>query len=266
VQITRYARQDHTTLMRFLGHQERVHYHLDWQPLNQWLRDSENWVGLAWDGSKLVGAMAFSPAHRDTAWLRLLTVAKEDAHEIFQVTSRVVAAMAPHPWISGYLMQHGFDQTETVINLSRAAQPLTSINKAVVKVRGLHWGEATEVLTVDHMAFEALWQMRPIDLREAGRRSSHYTVACHNKKVIGYQLSMRYGQTMHLARLATLPEYQNRGVASALLYDLISHAEQQKIEWVTVNTQESNTSSRHLYERFGFQRDFHDMPIYSFKV
>jgi ribosomal protein S18 acetylase RimI-like enzyme len=134
---------------------------------------------------------------------------------------------------------------------------------APVRIRRPRRWENATVLAVDHAAFGPLWQMRAYDLREAGRRASHYTVAHDGNQMVGYQLSIRYGRSLHLARLAILPACQNQGVGSALVHDLLNFAEASGIEQVTVNTQHSNLSSQRLYQRMGFEPDGSSLPVYT---
>lgn len=275
--VSLYTRQNRRLVLRFVAAQPQVHYHLDWHPVAQWLLDPENIVGLLWQGKLLRGVMAFSPLHRQTTWLRLLALpfeGREEAFlllwntlaEILREQGKVVASMATYPWLEALLQGVGFTQRDTVINLVRPTQALPPFDLPPVKIRRLWFGEMLKVLAVDHAAFGAIWQMREADLREAGRRASLYTLAQDGKQIVGYQLSTRYGSALHLARLATLPEYQNRRIGSALVYKMLEYAQKTGVQVVTVNTQLSNEQSQRVYERFGFQRDEgNDLPIYSFE-
>lgn len=264
--------------MDFLGqHQDWVHRHLDWQGFRYWLRDPANWIYLLWDENQIHSVMAFCPPLGQATWLRMFGTHPQNQTanfmrlwEVYQTEAQgkihLVAVMASQAWLQDLLQEIGFEHTETVINLSRTAQAPPHPPPSEILVRPVRWREGRHVLAIDHAAFEAPWQIEDADLQSAGRRAYHYTVALIGGRLVGYQLSMRYGKTLHLGRLATLPDCRNLGVGSALLHDLASHAELWGIDWMTVNTQESNAASRHLYERFGFQRDYGDIPIYTFRL
>ena len=255
-----------------------MHRHLDWEPTPaDWLRDGKNTIALAWHNNILKGVIAFAPPQSGTTWLRLLALPNNDQREIFhqlwmhiqnllQPEVTLLAAMSTQFWIAPLLEEAGFAQRDMVINLVRPTQPLPGMRLADVNIRGLRLGEFPRVLAVDNTAFQPIWQMREKDLRAAGQRASYYKIAHNHEKVVGYQLSMRYGTSMHLARLATLPECQNQRIGSTLLYDLVKYSEAQGIKTVTVNTQISNTSSQALYYRADFERNNHDIPVYMLEL
>lgn len=272
--ITSFTRQARYDLLRLLDQHTQVHYHLDWESVRKWLNDPNNFIALAWHHDSLQGVMAFSPPHRNAMWLRLLALPRYTTEEIVFALWQHILELLPHPapklcalvmrpWLIPYLQKMGFVQTDTVINMVRQAQRLLYHPPETVKIRGLWLGESGRVLDVDHAAFGAMWQMRETELREASRRSNYYRVAVAGGQIIGYQLSTRYSGSMHLARLATLPQYQGRGIASQLVYDLLDYADRHQVDMVTVNTQLSNAASQRVYDRFGFERDHTDFPVFT---
>jgi ribosomal protein S18 acetylase RimI-like enzyme len=88
------------------------------------------------------------------------------------------------------------------------------------------------------------------------------TVAERDSAIIGYQLSTLYFDGGHLARLAVHPSAQGGGVGAALLHDLIQRFMRRGVGSITVNTQASNTRSQRLYQRFGFERNGYDLPVW----
>ena len=267
------TRHDHLTLLNFLDRQPDVHYHLDWQPVEEWLKDPEALTVLAWEEDLLVAAMAFTPPHGGTTWMRLLALPHYDRPEIFrglwaamrpllQGQTHLAASMIHRHWVAEVLAESGFTESDAVINLLRLQQPVPRVPLAPVQVRRPRRWETGTILAIDHAAFGPLWQMRAHDLREASRRASHYTVALDDGRIVGYQLSIRYGRSVHLARLAILPECQSQGVGSTLVHDLLNYAQDNNIEQVTVNTQRSNVGSQRLYHRMGFEPDGSSLPVF----
>ena len=271
--VSTLTRHDHSALLNFLDHQPDVHYHLDWESVEQWLRDSNTIAVLAREGDRVIGSMAFTPPHGGTTWLRLLALPFDNRLQVFGamwrsmqilLTGRVrtAAAMIHRQWVADTLADMGFLHIDSVINLARKQQPIPQMSLAPVRIRRPRRWELSSVLAVDHAAFGPLWQMRDHDLREAGHRATRYTVAHDGERLVGYQLSIRYGRSLHLARLAILPEAQNQGVGRALVHDLLNYAQSKGIEQVTVNTQHSNLNSQRLYERMGFEPDGSSLPVF----
>jgi ribosomal protein S18 acetylase RimI-like enzyme len=273
--IRNYQSSDRGRVLDFIFYQAQTHYHLDWEPVQAWLGDNQTLTLVACeDGGTLRGVMAFSPPNQYTAWLRLLGLSPDDPEAIFAALWEAayplliprlatISATVAEEWLPNLLEMVGFYQNDTVINLIRPRQPLPLVPPASVRIRGVRPWEISHVLGIDHAAFPPLWQMREPDLRAAGRRAHRYTVALNNAGIVGYQMAMRHDNNIHLARLATLPQHQNTGIATHLLIDLIQRADKWHVDTITVNTQLSNESSRHLYDRFGFERDYKDLPVYS---
>lgn len=275
VNISPLLRHYHYAVLHYVRRAPRSHQHLDWEPLAQWLHDPQNIGAMAWEGDELVGLMIFSPVHEHTSWLRLLVISYPDEKICFdelwafvwtQLQSQgaqALAAMSPQLWVKTRLLAVGFSLQETVINLYRSQgeslPPPVNTQVQIQKARGQDF---QAVLGVDWAAFAPLWQMRESDLREAIRRAHYYTLARLQDQVVGYQIAMRYGQAMHLARLATHPDYQNQRIGSALVVDLLRYADQSGAERLTVNTQNSNSFSQRIYQNYGFRSDDHDLPIY----
>lgn len=274
---TLYDRRDRSRIVQFLSDHPQVHYHLDWEPVQKWLADPHNLISLLWEGHYLLGMMAFSPVYQGTSWLRVLVLPLRDremavrllweaASPLLTPDHPEVSVLVTRPWVEPWLRGLGFQKTEMVINLSREAHAITPDEQNRVRLRGVRLWELAAVLDVDHAAFHPMWQMRENDLREAGRRAYYYTVAHNGSRIIGYQITMRYLRSMHLARLAVLPDYQGQGIASQLVRDMLVYAEKREIQVVTVNTQLSNEASQRIYYRYHFVRDHLDLPVYSLQL
>ncbi len=275
--ITAFHQLDHQRVIHFVRQATLVHQHLDWEPIQKWLNYTDNLIALAWDDNNdLCGVMAFAPPHQTTSWMRLLALSCNQKQKIFdalwhtlypELSQKVnlLGVLVNNYWMNTLLEKVGFEHTDTVVSLVRRNNPLPHFHSPSVRIRGLRFGEFPRVLAVDHAAFGALWQMRASELREAGRRACHYTLAHDGHQIVGYQLTLRYDQSIHLARIATLPHMQGNHIGSQLLYDTLLYAERKHIHTVTVNTQSSNHISQHLYRRFGFEHDSPDLPVYTLR-
>jgi len=135
-----------------------------------------------------------------------------------------------------------------------------------VQVRNAYLEDLANVLAVDHAAFEPAWQLSARELRQAQRQTASSTVAVFNGQIVGYQLSTKHQGSGHLARLAVRPEIQGKRVGAALLYHVLESFSHRGVRTMTVNTQDSNTYSQRLYERYGFFRNGYDIPIWQIQV
>ncbi len=275
LEVTQLHPRDYRLVMQFIRSQSQVHYHLDWEPISDWLRGPLSRVGLAWQGGRLAGVMALSPGHHGHLWMRLLALPPAQRLETFehlwgylQQAPDVghMSVMTNQPWLQDTL-DHApdFTHVETVINLQRDNNAPLGANTPLVTLRQAMQRDLEQIIALDHAAFGPMWQLRLSDLQQAHRRASLHTVALDDAgAIIGHQLSMRYGNASHLARLAVLPAWQGYGIAQALLNDLIQSTRAAGIDTLSVNTQLSNHRSQRLYQRLYFERDYNDMRVYSY--
>lgn len=253
-----------------------VHQHLDWQDLREWLYERGLLMALAWQGREVTGALAFSPPYDGATWLRLLILPDEGRGAVLAalwdflrpslmaVGVRLVAAMSNDSWLGDCLAPYGFRHVDSVVHLQR---PALALPEYTPKVPGLairspwrwQWGQ---VLRTDQAAFGPPWQFRPYDFRITARRATLLRVGMMGGRVVAYQLSRAYRHNIHLIRLATLPDYQNRGIARAMLDDFLRQSHRRGYPETSVNTQASNLPSRHLYESYNFHYESDSTGVY----
>ena len=92
-------------------------------------------------------------------------------------------------------------------------------------------------------------------------------VAVSQGKVVGTLALVASGDAGHLRGMAVLPEWQGRGVASALLEAAEGEVRKQHLKRVTLHTTEPLARATRFYERHGFTRsgrvsDFFGMPLH----
>lgn len=250
---------------------------MDWEPPHKWLHDPNTRVFLAWHKGILQGVMAFSPPQSNTCWLRLLMLPHENDINIFQALwelaqtqlhpdLQLIGAMPTRHELIPLLEAIGFREIEQVVHLERYAQALAPLPApSAITLKRVQWNQFRSLVQIDHQAFQqGLWQLRESELREAQQHAYRYMVAWIGREMVGYQITMRYGRTLHLSRLAVHPRHQHQQVGTTLLLDLLTQAEKGQIETVTVNTQVHNIHSRRLYERWGFIYDDYITTIYGF--
>lgn len=276
MEVTSFRPVDRQVVLRFISHQSHVHYHLDWEAVPVWLHDTANLTALAWQAGRLRGVMTFTPPHNGACWLRLLGITAENRTAIFlalwnfllplliENDVQIVAGMSNHAWVVPLLEKAGFTQQDSVVNFTRSAfQAVPLARPATIKLRDIQTeAEINQAIHIDHTAFAPLWQMRGADQRAAAQRAVSYKLAQEGKQAVAYQMTMRYDNSIHLARLATLPDYQGKGIGRILVCDLLVYARQTKAYLITVNTQASNLQSQRLYESLGFHREPDGLPIY----
>ena len=108
-----------------------------------------------------------------------------------------------------------------------------------------------DVLAIEAAVFSAPWSagMFTDELAAPGRR---YLVATQDDSVIGYGGVMVIDGDAHIMNLAVVVGARRRGLATALLIELIDCALELGASHLTLELRVSNTPALSLYEKFGF--------------
>jgi ribosomal-protein-alanine N-acetyltransferase len=274
--ITPYSRRYRGAVRDLLFRHENVLIHLDWQETEPWLDSSEAITRLAFDGHRLVGALAVSQPVDGAGWLRVAAVhdtadpgvvlpALWESLKPALIEAGIVrvAVLLLRDWIGKYVSALGFHFLEEVVTLRRGDQPTPSLMLPEgVTIRMLHEHDLARIAAVDRAAFVPPWQMSAQDVYHAVRIAGYCTVAQIGTQIVGYQLCTVYFDGAHLARLAVLPEMQGRGIGTALVSGAIQHFCARGIQTMTVNTQANNIQSQRVYSRLGFRRNGYDLPVW----
>lgn len=265
--------RDRQKLANLIHFETLVHRHLDWRaPLD--------WIGqrpylLAERGSRLVAALSAPPDPPGIAWIRLFAVSGEvdpaeawwslwpaARQQLVEQDEAHVAAIPLQEWFRKLLHESGYTFTHQVIMLMWERGNLPDERPAPVSIRPMNLDDIESVVKVDSAAFGVVWRNSRTSLELAFRQSAVATVAEADGHIVAYQISTANHMGGHLARLATHPSYQKRGIGYALLRDMLVQFEKRGARHITVNTQHDNQGSISLYEKAGFHRTGEVYPVY----
>ena len=274
--LTPYARRYRRDLLRLIDDHYRIHIHLDWLTVDQWLDEPDALIWLVWDENVLAGALAAAPPDDTTTWIRL-TAVHDDYNpgqvlselwppfreQLFGLGARQIGLLVQRPWLYAHLELFGMEPYDQIVTLQHCGGEWPTNHSLESSIRPAELRDLGSALMVDHAAFAAPWRMSPSSLREAIRQAFSFTLAFDRNAPVGYQISTRYANGGHLARLATVPDHQGQGVGGALLGDLLTRFARRGITCVSVNTQQSNQQSQRLYQRFGFGFSGPDIPVWT---
>ena len=124
------------------------------------------------------------------------------------------------------------------------------MSHASVTVRSLGFSDLPQVISIERRAFPTPWSLSMFVL-ELSKPSGVCLAAIAHKRVLGYLVCARYADIWHLMNIAVDPTARRRGVASALLEQMLVRAGPD--EAYTLEVRPSNTGAIALYERFGFR-------------
>jgi ribosomal protein S18 acetylase RimI-like enzyme len=203
-----------------------------------------------WVDATLVAVSA--DASTGAVMRRLLAAAAE--RTVAGPTSGLVCLTA-EGWLINALAEGGFREMDRVLSYARANHgPLP----AAARVADLCDAKATQasvVLDLNAAAFGPLWRYDQRTVLTWLMTADRAVVAERDGRAIGFALTTLNAADGHaqLIRVATHPASQGQGIGRQLVTDAIHFAAGVGAAGVSLNTQQSNTVSRHLYETLGFR-------------
>jgi ribosomal protein S18 acetylase RimI-like enzyme len=275
MQIRRAQAQDHRQISSLIFHEANTHRHLDWHSVLEWIGGGNYWV--LEENGLVTAAFACPEEPPNVAWIRLFAhhprFSASEAWSALWETARAdiypskpqaqVAAIVLKQWFQNLLVSSGFENDENVVLLRlnelthRSYSPPRGLRIRLMRMEDLPF-----VAEVDFLAFGSFWHNTLDALQRAYAHVLHATVAEDDSGVIAYQLSTGNAFGAHLARLGVKPEAQGRGVASALVVELVRSLGINSTRTLSVNTQSKNAASLALYRKLGFTRTGEHFPLF----
>ncbi|HRN50045.1 MAG TPA: GNAT family N-acetyltransferase [Anaerolineales bacterium] len=268
--------EDRSRLANLLHFETHVHRHLDWRLPLDWLGHSPFLVSE--QSARILAALACPPDPPGVAWIRLFAVTTRvdigaawqglwaEAHQTLAEMQVLEAAAIPlNEWFARELRATQFAHTHNVVVLNWNARQTVADRPGQGLVRPMAVGDLPAVYEVDKAAFVPLWQNPLQALEHAFEQAGYATVIEDEGRVVAYQISTLSAHGLHLARLATHPSAQGRGLALTLTTDLQRQVQKGNELRLSVNTQDNNQPSLALYKKLGFTLTGETFPVYEFK-
>ena len=111
--------------------------------------------------------------------------------------------------------------------------------------------DADAMAEIDKVCFAVPWSQKAF-YDEARNDLAYYFVAKDGGKCIGYAGFWNVSGEGGITNVAVLPEYRRRGIASALIEEMIKKANELSLDLLTLEVRRSNTAAQELYRKFGF--------------
>lgn len=267
--------KDRNQLANLIHFGTYVHRHLDWRPPLGWI-GYRPFVTIDMDG-KLIASLACPPDPPKIAWLRVFVCSSHFSqtrawnllwpttkNQLVDMDVKILAAIPLQKWIRVLLEDQGFRRTHDVITLSWDKQSVDEYLVKTVRIREMEREDLPEVLVIDNLAFDPLWQNSAALLELAFDSANYATVAIDELGIAGYQISTPTQYGIHLGRLAVHPRAQRKGIGFGLVRNLQEYFSASQLGRVSVNTQSTNKGSLSLYHKAGFVETGETFPVFQY--
>jgi ribosomal-protein-alanine N-acetyltransferase len=124
---------------------------------------------------------------------------------------------------------------------------------ADLTVEVMQMKDLDEVMEVEQRCFTTPWSRYSFTCELKDNQFSHYIIAKHLGKIIGYGGMWIILDEAHVTNVGVLPEYRGLGVGELLMRSLMAAAKTRGAKKMTLEVRKSNYVAQNLYSKLGFE-------------
>jgi len=109
------------------------------------------------------------------------------------------------------------------------------------------------VVALDHISFSLPWPERSFRFELTDNTASRCWVAEVDKRIVGMIVNWLLVDEVHVATIATHPEYRRQGVAKKLLIHSLRYMSDEGALSSFLEVRESNSVAREMYRKLGYE-------------
>lgn len=125
-------------------------------------------------------------------------------------------------------------------------------------------GHLDDVYIIETECFSHPWSRQSLE-NELNDETSLFLVAKEENEVIGYIGMSVVIDEGYIFNVAVCEKYRKKGVATALINELVTYGKKNNFSFITLEVRESNLPAISLYSKFGFikvgeRKDYYSNP------
>lgn len=121
------------------------------------------------------------------------------------------------------------------------------------EIRRMMVEDVPAVAELDRISFSLPWPERSFRFEVTDNPASRCWVADIDGRIIGVIVAWLLVDEVHIATLATHPEFRRQGIAQALLTHVLKHGAQEGATASFLEVRASNLAAQTMYRKFGYQ-------------
>jgi ribosomal-protein-alanine N-acetyltransferase len=110
------------------------------------------------------------------------------------------------------------------------------------------------VVALDQMSFSLPWPERSFRFELSDNPASRCWVAEVDRRVVGMIVGWLLVDEMHIATIATHPDYRRQGIGSKLLLHTLLKSMDEGARSSFLEVRESNVAAQEMYLKFGYEK------------
>jgi ribosomal-protein-alanine N-acetyltransferase len=120
-------------------------------------------------------------------------------------------------------------------------------------IRRMTLDDLPTVVALDQMSFSLPWPERSFRFEVAGNAASRCWVAEVDGRVVAMLVGWLLVDEIHIATIATYPDYRRQGIGRRLLSHALRRAMEEGARSSFLEVRESNLAAQEMYRQFGYQ-------------
>ena len=241
--------------------------HLGWiEPEKLCENNGSFWYDEVRREEYLIGIL---PNSSDLLWLHSFFSSSHPNHypltaklkSCFSSGTKSIYSFSSHVWFSTLLEENGFRKCDEIIQMETETLEIPDIDFDY-RISELTENDAENILGNCETSFPALWRLSSAELSLAINASNYTRMIKKGDTVQAYLLADLEPDDCHIDRIAVSQDYQNRGMATALIKQLAADMRDKGIFKFSVNTNDKNEAAIRFYKRLNFEITEDIIPVY----
>jgi [ribosomal protein S18]-alanine N-acetyltransferase len=119
-------------------------------------------------------------------------------------------------------------------------------------IRKMILDDLEQVIAIDQVSFSLPWPARSFQFELTDNPASRCWVADQNGRIIGMLVAWLIVDEIHIATIATHPDFRRQGIGGKLLLHTLKSAKEEGAVTSLLEVRENNDIALEMYRRFGY--------------